>query len=712
MHPRTPSTSPVGAQTTNNFSGFATGNVIQGHNVIVHLPAPRRDVPRNVPPCQEPFVDRDDDRKRLDKAVSVGARKAGAYALITGMPGVGKASLARAWAAERESAYPDGQLYVDLAGARHRGATPYLDQLATMAIALGIDRADLDGGRVDIQSLYRSAVSDHRVLVVVENARNRAEVAPYLPSSTRSQVLVTADGRLGDFMAPREAQVDLEPLEHSDARSLVERLVGEEHLGGPVRTMDDLLDQCGGLPLALVVAAGHLQESALGVDAVVRRLLEQADMGRVRSEAWQAVHALFDQTYESLSEDQRRVYECLGLLPSSRVDVAMTAAMADLSLPDVMSAIDALFARRLIAGDRDGGLRIHIQVRNHARLRSGVQMIEHASRAQVRYVRGAVAQVDRLLTPVRLRLAGEPADPVVSETLPMRRDEVVDWVRRTHTDITAVQQSAVDRGELDDAWAIGESVWALYRKAGLFHELCDVYRVAVRAAEEAMESAPDAARARDVAAEMRGRLGYSLTECGELDEGESHIAEAKRLLSGSSNALLVASMGEWWATYLRRSGRKHEALVEFRRARSEFESLGHVRAICLQNYLLGATLCELGRYDEAIPVLTDAMHSAEAEADHSTKGRIWLQLGVAHAGCDDGDAAGAHLDRALEIAETERDARLAIQVLEVLADQDLRGGRHAAALGRLHQALGLCSRLATSSRTALEMRIADLTASA
>ena len=117
--------------------------------------------------------------------------------VIGGTAGAGKTALVVHWAHHSAGEFPDGQLYVNLRGFDASG-TPVTpgDALRWFLGAFGVTEEQIPDS-IDAQSaLYRSVLAGKRVLVILDNARDAAQVRPLLPGSRSCLALVTSRARL------------------------------------------------------------------------------------------------------------------------------------------------------------------------------------------------------------------------------------------------------------------------------------------------------------------------------------------------------------------------------------------------------------------------------------------------------------------------------------------------------------------------------------
>ena len=194
----------------------------------------------------------------------------------------------------------------------------------------------MDGDKVPARdderaALYRTRLTGRRVLVLLDNARDAAQVRPLLPGSSSCAVLVTTRNRTPDLVSTRF--VDLNVLEDTEALALFSRIVGEERAAAEPDATAEVLVACAGLPLAIRICAARL---------AARRQWRIATLaGRLRNEHRRldelsigdlAVRASFQVSYGSLRSpargvDPARVFRLLGLWQGTWISLAAAAAL-------------------------------------------------------------------------------------------------------------------------------------------------------------------------------------------------------------------------------------------------------------------------------------------------------------------------------------------------------------------------------------------------
>jgi AAA ATPase domain len=178
----------------------AAGAARSGHDEHgVESPAQlRADVPWQLPMAPRLLIGRERELARLDARLAESPAAATPVTiLLHGRAGVGKTALALAWAHRRREQFPDGQLYADFSagtGVRELTATEVLiDFLA----ALGHSPAELPADESGLAAMFRSALAERTLLVVLENAERAGDARlcrSVLPADPEAEALAGLPG--------------------------------------------------------------------------------------------------------------------------------------------------------------------------------------------------------------------------------------------------------------------------------------------------------------------------------------------------------------------------------------------------------------------------------------------------------------------------------------------------------------------------------------
>ncbi|MFF8910024.1 BTAD domain-containing putative transcriptional regulator [Streptomyces olivaceoviridis] len=262
--PASPS-APSGPPTPSASSREGDGPVVRQTPRPAQLPAP---------PAH--FTGRADVRRELRRTLTEPSAPAPAVAVVSGMAGVGKSALALHVAHELRERFTDGQLYVNL-----HGATPGMTPLtATQALAallrdLGAAPRNIPEHPDAAAALLRSLLAPARILLVLDDAANAAQVRPLLPAGPGCAVIVTSRSPLTALDGAR--RFPLSPLTGEDSAALLRAVSGRAGLDAG----HALVELTGRLPLALrVVAARLAARRALTPDVLAGQLTETG--GRLR----------------------------------------------------------------------------------------------------------------------------------------------------------------------------------------------------------------------------------------------------------------------------------------------------------------------------------------------------------------------------------------------------------------------------------------------
>ena len=356
----------------------------------LRLPAPLpggpgMTVPRQLPAAVAHFAGRTDELKALTGLLDAAAGGGGTVAIsaIGGTAGVGKTALAVHWAHQVADRFPDGQLYVNLRGF-DPSATP-ADAVRRFLDALQVPAAKIPPSPEAQQGLYRSLLAGQQMLIVLDNARDAAQVRSLLPGGQGCLVLVTSRSQLSSLVAAEGAYpVTLDVLSPAEARSLLESRLGPERVATQPRAAAELAGLCARLPLALAIAAARAAlNPAQPLAALAAELRDAA--GRLDAldagDAAASVRAVFSWSYRQLPQPAARMFRLLGIHPGPDITSPAAASLAATPHDQARQALAQLTRASLLTEHAPGRYAFHDLLRAYATELATTQDRDTARRA-------------------------------------------------------------------------------------------------------------------------------------------------------------------------------------------------------------------------------------------------------------------------------------------------------------------------------------------
>lgn len=179
-------------------------------------------VPRQLPIAARQFSGRQRELRRLDALIDQAdaANGAAVVSVICGSPGVGKTTLAIRWAHQVAARFPDGQLYANLSGFDEGPPVLAGPVIRYFLDGLGVSAEQIPADVEAQASLYRSLLARRRMLIVLDNVRNSAQVRPLMPADPGCLVIVTSRNQLTGLTVREGAHLlNLDVLSPEDAAS-------------------------------------------------------------------------------------------------------------------------------------------------------------------------------------------------------------------------------------------------------------------------------------------------------------------------------------------------------------------------------------------------------------------------------------------------------------------------------------------------------------
>jgi tetratricopeptide (TPR) repeat protein len=658
---------------------------------------PSGDVPRQLPGAMRHFVGREAELKRLDE-LAISGDEAGPAAIITivGTAGIGKTAVAVRWAHRAADRFPDGQLYVNLHGFDPSvDPTPVGEALRCFLDALEVSPEQIPSGLDGQAALYRSLVADRRMLVVLDNAADAAQVRPLLPGGPRCLVLVTSRSQLTGLVAQHGAHsLVLEPLTDSEAHRLLCRYVGTQAMTVDPEAEAELIRLCAGLPLALVVVAARVAVRRAPSLAVLAADLAR-DSGRL--DALDAGHsatnvrAVFSSSFCALSDDAQRMFWLLAVHPGRDISTPAAASLAAVPVRRAQTQLAELVDLHLVTQHEPGRFTFHDLFRGYA----GELLHEHDADPAGRMAMRRLLDY-YLHTAHAAALALDPhREPIV---LPLQvpgvtcehfadREQAMAWFVVEYRAVRAVVVRAADSGFDSHAWQL---TWALENFIDLRghwrdQDALDINGIALLAAQR------DGSASGQAHAHVGLAVGHARQ--GRPDAAEGHLRSALALLDevGDDTAKAYTFLILSWVLGLQDDHRV--ALRHSRTALELFEATG--KPAMQAQALNGIGWCEaqLGNYQHALSACQDALELLRMLGDRKGEAATWDSLAYVHRGLESYEQAIACYEQATLLLHDLGDRYHEAETLRCLADTQEAAGAHQAARVTWQHALAILDEL-------------------
>ncbi len=295
------------------------------------------------------------------------------------MGGVGKSALAVHVGHLLEKEAPDGRVFVDMGGstgtpfaalgAQARGAPLTAVEAMVKVVAALAPEVQVAKAEDAAAQAYRSVLDGKRVLLLLDNAEDGAQVRPLLDWRAPTTMVVVTSRRT--IAAPGLKTIDLDVMEPGEAQALLRSLLGER--AASAAELDLLAERCGRLPLALRAAGTYLANNPqTSVASYLEALADEKQ--RLRQLKFEDDASL--DVYAALALSARRLalekpelearWRLLAVFPGS-FDAAAAAAVWEVETDAAAQDLGELRRRSMVLWDQaDDRWRLHDLMRDVA----------------------------------------------------------------------------------------------------------------------------------------------------------------------------------------------------------------------------------------------------------------------------------------------------------------------------------------------------------
>ncbi|WP_433792449.1 BTAD domain-containing putative transcriptional regulator [Actinoplanes sp. CA-252034] len=660
-------------------------DILAGAVPEVPVAVPANGAIRCLPRTVSDFTGRAEQVDRLIAGIAAAESAGPVVAVLDGMAGSGKTTLALHVATLIGDRFPDGHLFVDLQGHSEQDPVDPAAALLVLLRQLGHSAEEIPSEPVERIGFWRTRVAGRRLLIVLDNVATSAQIADLLPATPGSLALVTGRRRLAGLDGIQLESLPV--LAHDEAMALLERIVGERVHAEP-EAAAEVVRRCGGLPLAVRLAGARLaHRPRWRVSDLLLRLGESA-LPELAAED-RTVAGAFTLTYRQLPASLQRVFRLLGVHPGVTVDDLAVAALAGLPLDEARDALDELVDVHLLEEPERGVYRMHDLIREYA----GVLATDLPAEDR----RAALTAVLDLELHALIAAVASSHHDVLNRDLGWPRPDRPDLVaaledpyarlERERPGLAAFVDAAAAAGHLGYAWRIPRAAWQPLFFRGYMDDIRDLHQ---RAMDRIASSGDKAA-----IATIANYLASAYSRGGEHGPAEEHLLLAIRIRQELGEAGAVATSYGNLGTIYQSQGRFAEAIEAIHtsrrimaRQRMRTSSAGPLGT-------LAEVLGRLGRYDEALHY---ARLRLFAVIEHEEEGPLALavlllqRLKYAH-GLIGVDTAHRHLDVAQRLAGRSGSRSIMADLHNDRAGLFRDAGRYADARAEHRRALDIAVRM-------------------
>jgi len=611
----------LGRETTGRFAelGMEPGvqlvetyrRILQGDSELGVTPAYRRTgrapQPSTLPPDPAEFTGREAEMERLTKDSYLGNTPL--LAVIEGMPGVGKTALSVRAAYHLADRYPDARIYLNF---RECEVTDWADALGHLLRLLEVPAALIPLNAGERARLWRAEMAHRRAVIVLDDVSGPQQVQTILPAHGDCLIIVISRQHAA---WPGNRVLLLEPLAADDAFLLLRRLIGAGTEDEKAK-IAEAARLCGGLPLAIRVAAGRIRGGDLtGLDGLIAELADLHIRQARSGETGRHVFATFERSYQLLTSAQQRIFRLLGGIPCADITIAAAAALTGEAEADTEHSISALLDHYLLERTAPGRFCFHHVIQSYAAYLCSEAEQESARR--------------RAIT----RLMRYYADNVSAN------DQA--WLMAEWKNILLTARYAAMHESKQQCADLTHTMAGFLDSGGYWSEALAAHELALQACQGL--GAPGLA--------ARAALDVSLASLrtANYERAEQCAGQAFAIYASAGDRGGQAEALDRLGLIYRNSGRFRDALAHHQEAVDLYRESGDGGGMAVAVLHAATALGCLGRYQEEIHYLGDALNLFREAGDLRGEAKALNNLGAVLDDRGFHRDAAAHYERSLEI---------------------------------------------------------------
>jgi DNA-binding SARP family transcriptional activator/tetratricopeptide (TPR) repeat protein len=380
---------------------------------------------------------------------------------ISGLGGAGKTTLAVHAAAIAEAFYPDGCVFIDLQGT-DPAAVDAFTGMGSLLLSLGIPAAAIPGNAQARTGMYRSVIAQRRLLIVLDNASDEAQIGPLLPGAPGSAALVTSRRTLTALEGVHG--IELGGFARDEALDLLVSILGMDRIDADRAAADRIIELCDGLPLAVrLVGMRLVHRPEVPLAHMAGRLSDERDRLDELATGGRELRASIAVGVAQLDAEAAQLLRRIAMVPAPEIQAWVAAALLGVRMARAERVLDRLRQTSLLAVAplrTNPPYRPHDLVRLYARERAAVDEPEAEISAALHRVYETLLRsardADARLGTVAYPMPPLP-DPQWTVPDPIVVVDAKEWFRANGALLLGAVHDCLARGWLELAWHLAVS---------------------------------------------------------------------------------------------------------------------------------------------------------------------------------------------------------------------------------------------------------------
>ena len=620
-----------------HFHACLEGAVVDDYNNVKtiikdSLTRPIAEPLHQLPPDLANFTGRQAELKSVISLLRANQGAEEAIAILTGMAGVGKSALAIHAADQLKPDFPDAQLYINLRGTESQPLEP-VQVLASFIRSLAGNDQLIPKNLTERSNFYRSLLANKRVLVVLDNALDEAQVCPLLPENSTCATMITTRKSFADLNGA--ATLELDVMTEQEALLLLQKWVGSDRLQAQLDAAKNIIDLCSRLPLALCIVGGTLKNRPdWRLEECVQRLTEERQRLLPRRLSDLAVRVSLALSYQELDATTARLFRLLGLLTSPNFTPALATVLLESDPATADQSVQHLVNVQLLELASGGRYRFHDLVRLNARgelAKEEPSEARQAARLRIsRWYLETSKIIDLALNPETSRQLAQVLEAGKSQSKDATHNQfraALNWFELERTNLLA----SIEWAHQGKSWEIVASLaknlvnfFNIYAYWGDWEQTHLLALEATHALEESVDNFEDTLLVRRKGATTLANLGNVYSLSSDWQHASECYEKSLGIFQEQENRLDVAKIIGNLANVYSQAGNWAKASDFYQQSLNMFAELN-------DHYGEGQTLANLGilwvkqnQEEKAIALWQEALVKLPSDSPKSKQLKEWL----------------------------------------------------------------------------------------